>query len=772
MIPIFLLTNCANVSVLALNEREEVIRRGDIVYGIGDLKDLSQWVTSYLGNGHLGACFDHLGTMGVDGSTGSPSPIGGTYFCGLYHFVHAKYGMDYALPIARLQVSQDGVSAQTVHTRKIEAYDQRLSLSDGVLRTRLTLDSGLTLQREQFFSQLRKNLFVMRTGFSAPEKATFEIQLRPVVDALFHYGQDFHGKVGFRRKSDVLAWKISTGDATTSALLLVDSGENGETSSIDDGVKVVAEGDGEILIWLALVSDRESEDPQAEAERIVRAAQADGYRTVLHEHTEWWKEYWDESLISLPPAAEDVQKLWLRGNCYLGCSLSDLEAPHPPLVFGLAEVGWPSYFPQDFLFLYQNALSANHLRHAASTAGFWLDILHQAREYAQRMFGLPGAYYPWTPPLFLWDDYHRDGVPNNCYYEHHNQAYVARMVWDYAEFTGDREFLRGRAYPVLREIAHLYRAMMSVDPETGAYEIRFTPSKGQDEYAPGSQANYFDCLLSAEYSLRKAAECSRHLGVDEGLRREWEQTLKTGLAYSKLISGDLYVAYEGDDRGGGSEKHPVQLNPIALLPVGSLAADPRVHNAYRRRYEITLGYDRHEAHAWTLGEFLLASSRMRDVEGFREDLRRLRTCNLVDPRLIQVFESSGRKPHFMTTQGLIMEAITECFVQWWKGEIEIWPLLLPEWLEASRDHPIRFESLRAPGGFLISGRVSGSSEEAEIWSELGEPLRVRVPSGWGEGLLLGEEGRPLARGTGGDLITLDTRPGGLYRLVKSMDSQP
>lgn len=770
MISALFVAELATISTLPSSSREEIVRRGDIVYGVSDLDDLSRWVTSYLGNGHLGGCFDHLGTMGVDGLPGSPDPIGGTYFCSLYHFVHAKFGMDYALPIARLQVAQQGVSANPDDISRIADFEQRLALYDGILRTEFSIEGGGSFQREQFFSQVRKNLFVMRTRCSGTVGAILDVRLLPVSETPFHYGQHFQGKARFHKNGETLAWEVSTGDATTWAALLVDSGPGAKKAAIENGLRVEMGVNEELVIWIALVSDPEAPHPEEAAAHEILNAREAGFERVLQEHVDWWRDYWQESVISLPGVGDDIQKLWLRGNYYLGCSLSDRKAPHPPLVFGLAEVGWPSYFPQDFLFLYQNTLSANHLRHAASTADFWFDLLPHVQEYARRMFQLPGAYYPWTPPLFLWHDYHHDGVPNNCYYEHHNQAYVARMVWDYADFTGDREFLRTHAYPVLREIAGLYGGMMSLDPETGKYEIRFTPSKSQDEYAPAHQANYFDCLLSAEYALRKAVRCARLLDVDENLFREWDQILEIGFAYSKLVSRDLYVAYEGDDRGGGSEKHPVQLNPIALLPVEHLYADPRVHHAYEQRYEITLGYDRDEAHAWTLGEFMLASARTRDAEGFREDLRRMRSCKLVDPRLIQVFESTGSKPHFMTTQGLIMEAITECFVQWWKGEIEPWPLLLPEWVEASREEPVWFENIRAPGGFLVSGRLAGASQEVEVRSEFAEPLRIRIPPTWEEGALLAEGRRPLARARGGEVIAVDTHRESIYRLVRQKDS--
>jgi hypothetical protein len=749
----------------------DIVRRGDVVYGPEDLTAMDEMVTLYLGNGHLGGCFDYLGTMAVDGSPGSPEPVGDTYFCSLYHFVHGNYGMDYALPVARLRLSVRGVSGRVADAGRIGEYGQRLTLFEGLLKTRFRTDCGTLTEREQFFSQVRKNLFVCRNRCREGKDSILEIRIEPVVNTPFHYGQHFRGTAEFRRVDDLMLWTVRTGDTATTIGMALNGEGVREARSIENGVAVSLGNESDVTIWCSIVSDRESKDPLKEVEQLVGESREAGYDFVRKEHTDWWEEYWNESLISLPGPAEDCQKLWLRGNYYLACSLSDRETPHPPLVFGLARVGWPSYFPQDFLYLYQNTLSANHLRHAASTADFWFDILPHAREYARRMFDLPGAYYPWTPPLFIWDDYHKDGVPNDCYYEHHNGAYVARMVLDYARWTGDAEYRRERAYPVIREIAEMYRGMMSFDSGIGKHEIRFTPSKGQDEYAPSHQANYFDCLLSAEYTLRVACDMARKLNLDGDLRREWSEILRAGLAWEKLRSGDRYLAYEGDDRGGRSEKHPVQLNPIALLGVRGLRQDVRISYAYRDRYLITLGYDRDEAHAWTLGEFLLASARMGDADGFREDLRRARSCRIVDPRLIQTFESSGSKPHFMTTQGFFMEAITECFVQCRGGVVEVGQLILPEWREASRREPIRFHNLRAPGGFLVSGVISGEEEEYRIFSERGEKLSLGFPWHWEKGSLIEESGE-WATQNGGALFIGTPEAGATLKLIRGTAVSP
>ncbi len=41
---------------------------------------------------------------------------------------------------------------------------------------------------------------------------------------------------------------------------------------------------------------------------------------------------------------------------------------------------------------------------------YWLSVLPEAEAYCRRIIGVPGAYYPWTPPFTRWDDYEKNGV--------------------------------------------------------------------------------------------------------------------------------------------------------------------------------------------------------------------------------------------------------------------------------------------------------------------------------------------------------------------------
>lgn len=669
-----------------------MIRSGAVHQGTTELANIGDWVASYLGNGRIGGCFDYSGMQFQDGAEGRPDIIGDTYFVSQYHYVHGKFGMDYALPIGRLQgvVVTDAGEVAPWNPGDMTEVDQTLDINDGVLRTAYALAQGPWVEQVQFFSQVRKNSFVLRISSSADVRYEFV----PVARTPYHYASEFETDVATHDVGDCRVWEIPTNMQTT-AVALKRSGD---------------------ALYLAVHSTLEVDDPvEAGLEAIERASQ-DGFDALLEEHKRWWGEYWAESDVDLPyPLGE----IWRRANYYIGCSLAD-NTSHPPLVFGLARVQWPAYFPQDYFYAYGNTLSANHLRQAAGTCGFWNDILPHAEDYANRLFGLRGAVYPWTPPVFDWSDYHRDGVtPNACYFELHNSAYVAKMCYDYYRYTLDEHYLRQKAYPVIREIARMYASMTQITDDRA--QILYKPISSQDEGSPKDMPNYFDALVSAEYSLALAEQLASRFD-DRETAEMCRAILDVGYAYERLEFGDIYSVFEGDTRTDNFQKHPVQLNPITWLPIERFFDDERVINYHSRRYEIGRGYRDATSMAWTLGQFMLASCRLRIPGELSRDIANIQRCRIMDPAFIQTFESSRKAPHFLTTIGLFMQAITETLVQSHGDRVDFFACIPPEW----HGHRLSFRGIRLPSGLVASGAYEDGLVRLEIASELGGEMKFAV----------------------------------------------
>ncbi len=175
-------------------------------------------------------------------------------------------------------------------------------------------------------------------------------------------------------------------------------------------------------------------------------------------------------------------------------------------------------------------------------------------------------------------------------YELHNPAYVAAMVWQYYLVTRDREFLR-KYFPVLEEVCRFYTNISFRNPQ-GTFDIYHRFARGQDEASStaGQLRNLLGASYSAEYTTRNYLAASEILGIaDTSLHRRASGILHSGYTRQTLLRPEgWYATYEGDHRPLNSQKHPVQLNPVAYLPMPDLAGEGSpVELAWKNRYELT-----------------------------------------------------------------------------------------------------------------------------------------------------------------------------------------
>jgi hypothetical protein len=174
--------------------------------------------------------------------------------------------------------------------------------------------------------------------------------------------------------------------------------------------------------------------------------------------------------------------------------------------------------------------------------------------------------------------------------------------------------------------------------------------------------------------LYSAKYCFQH-AIEYGLDTDGSfQLILKGLAFQGILSrqGFYYSCTGSGDVDFGKQKHPVQLNPLAYLPVETEISAP-TRKAYDLRYEITSNAKAPFFHGWTLGEFLLAGSRYGNSQEWLKDWNNLRKSDYVDPEWIQVYETSQSygMSFYNTTNGLIAQSISNNLICDWYGKLEI-----------------------------------------------------------------------------------------------------
>lgn len=710
----------------------EAVGRADLVRDDRSLQDLERHACLFLGNGEAGACFDFLGGMANDIGPDPPGMIGATYLVVPWHICGGPFGMEYVVPVGRLVHGFGALTPARRSAGRLRAYRQRLLITEGRLVTSFAWEEpggSRTIEIEQFFPLHDpcppvRGLFLQRVRLLRGAPFRWTIRFLPVRETGIHYGGSFRAASVVASSVECGAlWRIDTDRVATGVALV--SGR-GAAAHVDDGIEVEVRPGEDVCLALSVVTDTGGGDPVAAAHaassRLARAS----WDELCADHVAAWADSWRSGWVDPGPDRFEPAVHALRTVYAAMSSVSPLPGTPPPLVCGLARVAWPSYFPQDFSFLHEVLVRFGRSQRARASADWWPLHLGHAREYAGSLLGLKTAYYPWTAPILRWDGVHRDGPPNRCYYEHHNQAYVARMLHTVASCL-DPAFAADGAYAVVRDLAETYRAMLRRDAADGLWSAVFRPTFGQDEAAPSDRANYFDLLTSMEYVLNLACDWSRRLDVDRAMRRRWETILGAGLAFARCARGKVYGAYAGDSRPVRSQKHPVQLNPIALLPMAGRAEDPRVIESWRRRLDLLRGYDEGRATAWTVGELALASARMRDARALHADLGLAAACSLYDPELVQWREGTGsEKSHFLTTPALVTTAVCETCAQSWRGYVDLYPMD-----PSGRQWPrLAFGGLRLDHTWsaAVQDLAAGRAVVA-LRNSRRTPLRVRIPSG-------------------------------------------
>lgn len=122
-------------------------------------------------------------------------------------------------------------------------------------------------------------------------------------------------------------------------------------------------------------------------------------------------------------------------------------------------------------------------------------------------------------------------------------AWLMQNIWEYYEFTLDKDFLRERIYPIMKESAMFYKQWLIYDDKQE--RLVSTPTYSP-EHGPVTIGNtYEQCLIDQFYAdFIKASEI---LGVDEDLRNEINEQKKLLKPYHIGRRGQLKEWFEEED---------------------------------------------------------------------------------------------------------------------------------------------------------------------------------------------------------------------------------
>lgn len=251
------------------------------------------------------------------------------------------------------------------------------------------------------------------------------------------------------------------------------------------------------------VSSAQYEDPHNEAERLTIFAMLEGRERLLKKHQEAWDDIWksDVEVVGDVNITRDI-----RFALYHLYSFARAETAFSLSPMGLSGLGYNGHvFWDTELWMYPPILML-HPDMAKSLLEYRFERLEAAKQNAFS-HGYKGAMFPWESSANGSEDTPVWALTGP--FQHHITACVGWAFWKYYEVTGDKEWLKTRGWPVLKEVAAFWASRVERNG-LGQYDIKNVI--GANEWQENIDNNAFTNGM-AKTVLRYASTAALELGL-------------------------------------------------------------------------------------------------------------------------------------------------------------------------------------------------------------------------------------------------------------------
>ena len=472
--------------------------------------------------------------------------------------------------------------------------------------------------------------------------------------------------------------------------------------------------------YVALVTSRDCADPLAQAHANLDEALALGFDALRETHREWWHAYWRRAYVCVP--WESVERKWYEALYQQACICRPGRLT-PGLQGNWVKENYPAWNADfhnniNMQILYWGQYTANRLELGEPLYRLVAEVLPRVEADTAAYFRMRGARYP----ISMGTD-GAETAPNSLCTYIGAGGWLAQHLWWHYRYSGDRDFLRDYAYPVLRACALFYEDYLQEDADGRLYLFPTLHMEVDIGRIDGFGKDSTWDLPVVVRTFQMAADAARELGVDADAQARWEGLLP---CLSPLPTDEQGVWLEFADKGGLWHLWD-WARFMPLFPM-ELVGEDTGPEELRRQARATI----EEYYAYRLAQ----GARPDEVGGFSGVMQTVALMRMGDAeralRMAQYCCEDMSPSGFITSRSAfylqvdvspgLSVLLSEMLLQSYDGILRIFPAAPPA------ERPVRFHGLRAQGGFLVTAERRGSTVPyVLIHSLLGTSVRLRNP---------------------------------------------
>ncbi len=666
-------------------------------------------------------------------------------------------------------------------------YRRDLSLSAGMTTVCFDCD-GITYSRETFVSYPAQVMCVSLAcseagglSFSAHMTSPMQhfVASQATADTIAYDGRCASMNPAARQgytEDDVWAEEKRKSPAVRyqNRLFAVAKGANAVTEAEDGMLRVT--GADEITLYIAIATDFCGHDrqpgsdgvkPGKKAEKLIRSAAGRGWSALQEEHRLDHAALYDRVQLRLgrgsgsdvsieerlranpsPEQDQDLVSLLFQYGRYLliacsraGCEPSNLQGiwndkVSPP---------WSGRYTININteMNYWPAQTCNLSECDQPMLDMVCELAKSGKRAASELYGCRGSCSHHNTDLWRWPGY--VGFETRWAFWPMSLGWLSRHLWESYLFSGDKAFLKERAFPVLKSCALFYldylvenkAGMLVTSPATSPENSFIDPGTG--EKVEASEGSAMDQSIVREVFVNTISAAA-HLGMtDDAVIEEIAGKLSRLAPHTVGSEGQLLEYLEDFEEAEPTHRHVSHLYDVypgcGFTPEKDQALINAVRRSLIRRGDKTTG--------WGMGWRTCLWARMRDGDHALEVLRQLMI--LKEPEVksrggglyLNFFDAH---PPFQIDGNFGATAgVAELFLQSHWGSLDILPALPTAWAEGE------VKGLCARGGFEVDiAWAGGALTEARI--KAGRVGKVQVRYG---------EQRAELELTAGQIVKLD-----------------